>query len=732
MGKYQLLRLLAVGGMGEVFLARQISSIEGFARLAAVKVLMPHLSSNPTFIQMFLEEARIAARLRHPNLVSTFDVDQDGGTYFMAMEYVPGQNLRELLGDTTLAGRSLLPARLVAGMFAEIADALALAHREGLVHRDISPNNIMISDTGAPKLIDFGVARAMEGVSLTTPGTLKGKWGYMAPEYVRGGGYDHRADLFSLGVVMWETLARRRLFKGQGPAAQLNAVLATEIPRVDSVNPEVSPVLGAIVERLLERDPERRYARAEDVTSELLAVQPLLDVSPDAATLGQWIRKHLGARVDARTKRDQELLSLPPDQPPPELEFPAEAHHVGSVPGTYGLANRPVEHVQSATSMRYAASEQVSSSQVSAAQAAPAPSPWARRLPWIAVALTVLTAGTWILVARSASTTQPEPAAATAALTGPADASLSLPPSPSAIAEAAEHRKRAVDAITRGDLAAARKEILAGIVLVGQTQELADLNALVAQAEVDDREARARAPEPPPPTPIAAAEPPAPGPGPRPTRRTPAKVPARTAKLQAAPAPATETPKVVAPAEGHVTITSSPSRLTIVVDGTAVGTTPKRHALAPGDHQLTLMDGTRVVATKRLSLAAGATEGWDVSAPPPPAATPTRPAPPPVAPPPPAVPRTPRVAAGVSGDPNVGRGLVASRCNGCHTSTGIGAVSGRAFASSQWRSFFASGRHDHYQRLGDKVSAAELAAIKAHLIANAADAAEDQGAGVRE
>jgi len=227
---------------------------------------------------------------------------------------------------------------------------------------------------------------------------------------------------------------------------------------------------------------------------------------------------------------------------------------------------------------------------------------------------------------------------------------------------------------------------------------------------------------------VELAPPPAPSPGPRPTRRVIAKTPKAgpTKAIEAAPAPAVETPKVEVPAEGHVMITSTPSRLSVVVDGTPVGVTPRRHALAPGDHQITLLDGTRVVATKRVAVKAGATEGWDVAAPPPPVRPPTP------TPPPPETPRTPRIAAGVSGNPSVGRGLLATRCNGCHGSKGVGLVAGRAFASSQWRSFFASGRHDHYQRLGDKVSAAELAAIKAYLIANAADAAEDQGAGVRE
>ncbi len=335
-GRYELLRLIATGGMGEVYLARQRSAVPGFTALAAVKVLIRNLNSNRAFIDMFLEEARIVGKLHHRNIVQIRDVDCAGDQYFMAMEYIPGQNLREYLADVSIPDRPLLAPRLGATVFADIASALAAAHAEGLVHRDVSPNNIMIGDEGIAKLIDFGVARALSSASLTNPGTLKGKFGYMAPEYVRGQAYDHRVDLFSLGVIMWETFARRRLFRGVTAAEQLHQLLEGEVRRLDDVVPGFPTALAAVVERCLARDPEYRVESAAVLVDDL--VEAVADLPSESdSTLRRWLERRVPGRLADRRRVDQLLADLPHGAPIPDLG--TAAPEAGSLPGTYGFSD---------------------------------------------------------------------------------------------------------------------------------------------------------------------------------------------------------------------------------------------------------------------------------------------------------------------------------------------------------------------------------------------------------
>ncbi|MEZ4363426.1 MAG: serine/threonine-protein kinase [Kofleriaceae bacterium] len=334
-GRYEVLRLLAAGGMGEIYLVRQHSTVPGFASLAVIKLLINSLSINPAFVQMFLEEARIASRLQHKNIVQVRDVAQHGGQYYMVMEYIPGHNLRELLGDTSILDRPLFSPRLGAELFADIASALGAAHAQHLVHRDISPNNLMISDEGVPKLIDFGVARAQSTTSLTKPGTLKGKFSYMAPEYVRSEAYDHRVDLFSLGVVMWETFTRRRLFRGPSAAEQIHQILEAPIPALDKVVPDFPHDLSTIVAAALERDPQRRISSAMLLADSLAEIARALPVGRDP-TLRKWLERRIPDRLRERAQTDQLLATLPHGAPIPD--FGTAFPNAGSVPSSYGNA----------------------------------------------------------------------------------------------------------------------------------------------------------------------------------------------------------------------------------------------------------------------------------------------------------------------------------------------------------------------------------------------------------
>ena len=270
LGRYQLLSRLAVGGMAEVYLARQ-GEISGFKTLVVVKKVLPHLAVKPDFINMFLDEARIASMLDHPNVVRITEVGRAGDEYFLAMELVQGKALASMLqhGEKT---KTPLPHNLAALIVAYAAAGLHHAHQLtdaagnllGLVHRDISPQNIMVSFEGSVKVIDFGIARALGRLGDTNSGSLKGKLGYMAPEQARGEAVDRRADIFSLGVVLWECVAARRLFLRENELATLRSVVYEPIPSPSKYN-KVDATLEAIIMCALDRNPDERFQTAEEM-----------------------------------------------------------------------------------------------------------------------------------------------------------------------------------------------------------------------------------------------------------------------------------------------------------------------------------------------------------------------------------------------------------------------------------------------------------------------------------
>ncbi|MBK7536365.1 MAG: protein kinase [Myxococcales bacterium] len=338
LGNYRILRLLGRGGMGDVYL--------GWSglRLVAIKLLHAHYASDATFVAMFLAEAKVAGRINHTGIAQVLDVGVDGGRLYMVMEYVAGHNLDELITDTAIPGPSLLPLRIGAAVFAFVAQALSAAHRAQVVHRDISPHNILVSDTGAIKLIDFGIARTSSTELRTTPGTFRGRFGYMAPEYVQGQPCDHRVDLFALGVVMWETFARRRLYPGAA-AAQLYAVIERPAERLDEVVPGFPEELATVVEKLLERDPEKRMATAAQVATTLEAMLPRL---PDDGfrNLAHWVEHHLAHRIEARAHADtEELQRIELENADPDIEIlpsaTSAARYVGESSHTFSPVARP-------------------------------------------------------------------------------------------------------------------------------------------------------------------------------------------------------------------------------------------------------------------------------------------------------------------------------------------------------------------------------------------------------
>jgi serine/threonine-protein kinase len=292
-GKYQLVRELASGGMAQIFLS-VYQGLEGFNRVVAIKRVLPQMTASPEFVQMFLDEARLAARLEHPNIVRTYEFGVEDGRYFMVMEYLAGEDLNAVLNRAAATGHPL-PIPFVAQVASRVCAGLHFAHELldadgrplGLVHRDVSPGNIVATYFGEVKLIDFGVAKAATNVVRTRTGILKGKISYMSPEQLRSRGVDRRSDVFSIGIVLWELLAGVRLFARDSDAATLYAILDDQIPPVQARRPDVPDELARIVERALARAPEDRWATAEDMQLALdhfVARQSHLDLAATGAT----------------------------------------------------------------------------------------------------------------------------------------------------------------------------------------------------------------------------------------------------------------------------------------------------------------------------------------------------------------------------------------------------------------------------------------------------------------
>lgn len=268
-GKYQLIKRLATGGMAEVWLAKQ-TGIEGFNRHVVIKQILPHLAEDPEFVQMFLNEAKIASRFNHPNIAQIYDLGSENGSYFIAMEFIHGEDLGKVMRRAWTSGQWV--ARHIAlRIVADTCQGLYYAHtridEQGrplkVVHRDISPQNILISFDGAVKLVDFGIAKAADQVSLTKSGAIKGKFAYMAPEQAGGKAIDGRTDIFALGLVLYELVTGVRPLKRESELATLQAALDGRID-APSLVAEVPAEIDDVVMRALARSPDDRYRDARE------------------------------------------------------------------------------------------------------------------------------------------------------------------------------------------------------------------------------------------------------------------------------------------------------------------------------------------------------------------------------------------------------------------------------------------------------------------------------------
>jgi len=274
-GKYQLFATLGRGGMAEVFLAVSRGPM-GFNKLVVVKRLRNTLAEEPSFLNMFLDEARLAARLNHPNVVHTYEVGEFNNHYFIAMEYLEGQSLFSMMRSLMNSSETLpvaMNARIVADALAGLHYAHELKDYDGtpvnIIHRDVSPHNVFVTYEGAVKLVDFGIAKAALSRTQTEVGVLKGKVAYMAPEQAVGSPIDRRADVFAMGIVLWELLGRRRLMASESAAVTLHRLLNQPIPKLSEVVPDIDPRLDAIAAKALEKEPAKRFQTAQEMRDAL-------------------------------------------------------------------------------------------------------------------------------------------------------------------------------------------------------------------------------------------------------------------------------------------------------------------------------------------------------------------------------------------------------------------------------------------------------------------------------
>ena len=321
--KYQLVRKIAQGGMAEVFLGR-VTGPHGFEKAVVVKRMLPDLASDPGCVEMFLSEARVSAKLSHPNIVQIFDFGEANGAYFIAMEYIDGPNLRAVVRRA----KGLSPG-VVAKLISLACEGLAYAHdfvdpingrSLGLIHRDVSPENIMLTRQGALKLVDFGIVKAASEMNKTRVGTVKGKVAYMAPEQIRGEVLDRRTDIYALGVSCFELLTGHRPHELQNEIAMMHAILTEPPARLSIHRQDVPDALQKIIDKALSKKREERYSSCRELQADLDRFLIRLSTQVGTPELSEIANRVMAANAS--------LTPAPPAgammSPPPRAEAAAE------------------------------------------------------------------------------------------------------------------------------------------------------------------------------------------------------------------------------------------------------------------------------------------------------------------------------------------------------------------------------------------------------------------------
>ncbi|HEX5058500.1 MAG TPA: serine/threonine-protein kinase, partial [Kofleriaceae bacterium] len=321
LGRYSVLKHLASGGMADVLLART-DGIEGFERHVVLKRIRSEHAKDQRFIQMFLDEARVAAGLHHQNIVQVYDIGEDKGEYFFAMEYIHGEDLRKLLSAVSKK-RTHMPLGYVCAILSAAAAGLHYAHErrdnkgkpQNIVHRDVSPSNILIGYDGAVKVVDFGIAKAAMRQVETRSGSLKGKVSYMSPEQCKGEDIDRRSDVFALGVLLYELATTTRLFKGDNDYLVMDAIVNTKVPLPRVRRPDLPNEMASIIMRALSRDPNRRYQTADELRLALDHYAIKNNLTASTSALASYMHKMFGARPEPWLESEASTPNIDVDAP---------------------------------------------------------------------------------------------------------------------------------------------------------------------------------------------------------------------------------------------------------------------------------------------------------------------------------------------------------------------------------------------------------------------------------
>jgi serine/threonine protein kinase len=318
-GKYEIVRPLATGGMAEIALAR-VPTVPGAAKLVVLKRMLPQLLGRADYVQMFLDEARLATLLDHPNVVQTFDAGLIDGQPFLAMEYLQGEPVSRLMGELHRRGEPMAlehALAIVIGVCAGLNYAHEKVGLDGraleIVHRDVNPQNVIVTYDGGVKLVDFGIATSVQRAGKTQHGTIKGKVPYMSPEQCKGEPLDRRSDLFSAGIMLWELTLARRLFRGKNDYEVLKQIVEGRVPPPQEHQPDYDPALEAVVMRALARDPGARQQSARELQGQLEAVARAAHLPTSSLALVQLMERCFGSKIqvmrEAEAHGDLELLS---------------------------------------------------------------------------------------------------------------------------------------------------------------------------------------------------------------------------------------------------------------------------------------------------------------------------------------------------------------------------------------------------------------------------------------
>src|SRR5262245_667565 len=326
-GKYTLIDRIAVGGMAEIFLARQ-AGLEGFEKTIVIKRIRPHLSKQASFVKMFLNEAKLAAQLNHPNIVQIYDLGKIGESYFIAMEYIFGRDMRRIIPKADSLG---IPFPMVYALkiASSVCEGLYYAHQKvdlygnplNIVHRDVTPENIFVSFDGTVKVLDFGIAKAANQIEQTRAGEIKGKLSYMSPEQCMGKALDNRSDLFSLGAVLYEWLTGFKLFTGDSEVAILKSITEGKIYAPSYYKADIPEGVEAILMKALEKDREKRYQTAWEMQYDLDQFLSQYEFTPSNIHLSNFLKQLFSDELEAERNRldnvglNDEISGLSPVPP---------------------------------------------------------------------------------------------------------------------------------------------------------------------------------------------------------------------------------------------------------------------------------------------------------------------------------------------------------------------------------------------------------------------------------